>query len=51
VAVVADGRLVLAKGYGYADLAANRPVDLALTVFDAGSVSKLFTYCRLDPDR
>lgn len=44
VAVVADGRLVLAKGYGYADLAANRPVDPALTVFDVGSVSKLFTY-------
>jgi CubicO group peptidase (beta-lactamase class C family) len=44
LAVVADGRLVLAKGYGYADLAANRPVDPALTVFDVGSVSKLFTY-------
>ena len=44
VAVVADGHLVLAKGYGYADLAANRPVDPALTVFDVGSVSKLFTY-------
>jgi CubicO group peptidase (beta-lactamase class C family) len=43
VAVVVDGRLHLSKGYGYADLASQRPVT-PMTVFDVGSVSKLFTY-------
>lgn len=43
VAVVVDGRLHLTKGYGYADLAGQRPVT-PTTVFDVGSVSKLFTY-------
>ena len=38
-----DGPL-LAKGYGYADLAARKPVDPDLTLFRPGSVSKLLTW-------
>jgi CubicO group peptidase (beta-lactamase class C family) len=44
VAVVADGEVVLAKGYGYADVAARTPVDAARTLFRPGSISKLFTW-------
>lgn len=44
VAVVADGELLFAKGYGYADLAARRPVDAERTLFRVGSTSKLFTW-------
>ncbi|MFO7538150.1 MAG: serine hydrolase domain-containing protein [Chloroflexota bacterium] len=43
VAVMVNGRLHLTKGYGYADLAGQRPVT-PTTLFDVGSVSKLFTY-------
>jgi len=39
--VVRNGRVVLAKGYGYADLASKRPVDLERTLFRAASISKL----------
>ena len=44
VAVVADGRLFFAKGYGMADRAAGRKVDPEKTLFRVGSVSKLFTW-------
>ena len=44
VAVVKDGNILLAKGYGYADVAARKPVDPERTLFRAGSVSKLFTW-------
>ncbi len=44
VAVVKDGTLLLAKGYGYADLAARTPVDPNRTLFRPGSVSKLFVW-------
>lgn len=44
VAVVRDGRLLFAKGYGYADVAKQRPVDPEKTLFRIGSVSKLFTW-------
>ena len=44
VAVVKDGNILLAKGYGYADVAARKPVDPQRTLFRAGSVSKLFTW-------
>lgn len=43
VAVVKDGRLLLAKGYGYADRAQGKPVVADQTLFRVGSVSKLFT--------
>lgn len=44
VAVVADGQIVLAKGYGLADQEQNRPVDGERTLFRTGSVGKLFTW-------
>jgi CubicO group peptidase (beta-lactamase class C family) len=44
IAVVQDGKVFLAKGYGFADLARQIPVDPTKTAFRAGSVSKLFTW-------
>ncbi|UCH60367.1 MAG: beta-lactamase family protein [Anaerolineales bacterium] len=44
VAVVEDGSLLLAKGYGYANLEGQVPVDPERTLFRIGSVSKLFTW-------
>ena len=43
VAVVKDGKLLLAKGYGFADLAHRRPVVPESTLFRVASISKLFT--------
>jgi CubicO group peptidase (beta-lactamase class C family) len=44
IVVVQDGKVFLAKGYGFADLAHQTPVDPTKTAFRAGSVSKLFTW-------
>lgn len=44
VAVVVDNRPMLIKGYGYANVAKQRPVDPAKTMFRIASVSKLFTW-------
>src|SRR5690606_14333537 len=44
VVVVKDGRVLLQKGYGYADIAERTPVDPADTLFRPGSISKLFTW-------
>ncbi|MCL1635709.1 beta-lactamase family protein [Luteimonas sp. SX5] len=44
VVVVKDGRILFQKGYGYADVAARKPVDPQRTLFRPGSVSKLFTW-------
>ncbi len=44
IAVVKDGQLFFSKGYGYADLEQNIPVDPARTLFRPGSVSKLFVW-------
>jgi len=44
VAIVKDGELILAKGYGYEDLEEQVPVDPYQTLFRPGSVSKLFTW-------
>ncbi len=44
VVVVKDGQVLLQKGYGFADLAARKPVDPEQTLFRPGSVSKLFTW-------
>lgn len=47
IVVVKDGKVLFAKGYGYADVATQRPVDPATTLFRPGSVSKLFTWTAL----
>lgn len=44
VSVVKDGKLLLAKGYGYADVEKGIPVDPEQTLFRIGSVGKLFTW-------
>jgi CubicO group peptidase (beta-lactamase class C family) len=44
IVVVKDGKLLFAKGYGYADLKTRRPVNPDTTLFRPGSVSKLFTW-------
>ena len=47
VAVVKDGKLLFAKGYGYADLAQKIPVVADQTLFFPGSTGKLFTWTAL----
>ena len=44
VVVVKDGKLLTARGFGYADLGKRTPVDPARTLFRPGSVSKLVTW-------
>src|SRR6266496_967475 len=60
IAIVRDGKILFAKGYGYADVEKKRPVSPEETLFRPGSVSKLFTWTavmqlfeqgRLDLDR
>jgi CubicO group peptidase (beta-lactamase class C family) len=43
ISVVKDGQIVFAKGYGYADIAGNRPMTADTTPVRPGSISKLFT--------
>lgn len=44
IAVVKDGKLIFAQGYGYADKKTQTPVVADKTLFRVGSVSKLFTW-------
>jgi CubicO group peptidase (beta-lactamase class C family) len=44
VAVVKDGQIIFAKGYGYADVEEQKPVAGNQTLFRVGSVSKLFIW-------
>lgn len=44
VSVVKDGQILFAQGYGYSDLANNKPVIANQTLFRIGSVTKLFTW-------
>jgi len=44
IAVVKDGKLLFAKGYGYADVKSKKPVSPEETLFRPGSISKLFTW-------
>ncbi len=44
ISIVKDGKLLLAKGYGYADIEKKKPVSAEETLFRPGSVSKLFTW-------
>ena len=44
IAVVKDGKVFFAKGYGYADIKNGIPVDPEQTIFRIGSVGKTFTW-------
>jgi len=44
VAVVKDGAVFYANGYGYADVARRTPVNAERSLFRIGSTSKLFTW-------
>lgn len=47
LSVVKDGEILLAKGYGYADVSRRVPVDAERTLFRIASVSKLFAWTAL----
>ncbi len=42
--IVKDGQVLTQRGFGYADVAAYKPVDPSSTLFRIGSISKLFTW-------
>lgn len=44
IAIVKDGKILFAKGYGYADVSTKKPVSAEETLFRPGSISKLFTW-------
>ena len=44
IAVVKDGELFFAKGYGFADRENRTPVEADTTLFRIASISKLFTW-------
>lgn len=44
VAIVHDGALIFARGYGHDDLEAGRAVDADRSLFRPGSISKTFTW-------
>ena len=44
VSVVKDGKVLLVKGYGYADVAGHKPVSGDETLFRPGSISKLIVW-------
>ncbi|SOC08179.1 CubicO group peptidase (beta-lactamase class C family) [Ureibacillus xyleni] len=44
VAIVKDGEIIFSKGYGYANVSKKEEIDPAKTVFEYGSISKLFVW-------
>ncbi len=44
IAIVKDGKVIFAKGYGYSDMDKRTPVTADSTLFRPGSISKLFTW-------
>lgn len=44
ISIVKDGKLLFAKGYGYADVEKKQPVVADATLFRPGSISKLFAW-------
>jgi CubicO group peptidase (beta-lactamase class C family) len=44
VVIVKDGQILFKKGYGYADVAAGKKMDVDTTLMRIGSTSKLFTW-------
>lgn len=47
IAIISDGEIVFEKGYGYSDIENQRISNPAETVYEYGSVSKLFTWVSL----
>ena len=43
IVVVQNGKIIVSRSYGYADLAARKPIDLEKTQFQIASVTKTFT--------
>ncbi|HEX7114585.1 MAG TPA: serine hydrolase domain-containing protein [Steroidobacter sp.] len=44
ISIVKDGRVLFAKGYGYADIDRQVPVDPATSMFRIGSITKTLTW-------
>ncbi len=44
ISIVKDGKVIFAKGYGYADAKTKKPVSAETTLFRIGSITKLFTW-------
>lgn len=44
VSIVKDGKILLAKGYGFSDNKRQKPVSADSTLFRVGSISKMFTW-------
>jgi len=44
ISIIKDGQVIFAKGYGYADVKAKKPVSAEKTLFRIGSITKLFTW-------
>ena len=44
VMIVKDGKVLFAKGYGYAEVGTKKPVTVDATLFRPGSISKTFTW-------
>jgi len=44
IAVVKDGEIIFSKGYGYSDVQAQLLVDSETTIFEWGSITKIFTW-------
>ena len=60
IVVVSDGEIIFSRGYGYANMAEQIPIDPAYHVFEHASISKIFVWTaamqlveqgRLDLDR
>ncbi|MGG5372760.1 serine hydrolase domain-containing protein [Enterococcus sp. AZ196] len=47
IGIVQDGEIILTKGYGVSDIEKKTPVDGGKTVFEVGSITKLFTWSML----
>lgn len=44
VSIIKDGKILLAKGYGFSDNKTQTPVSADSTLFRVGSISKMFTW-------
>lgn len=44
ISIVKDGKVLFAKGYGYADVKSKKPVSAETTLFRVGSITKIATW-------